>query len=40
MNLFYVFREVVCALTTFPEGTYHFISCRNCNTIISTGGGN
>ena len=37
-NIF--FRKVIDAIVTFPPGIYHFITCRNCDYIISTDRGN
>ena len=34
------FRKVIDAIITFPPGIYHFITCRNCEHIISTDRGN
>lgn len=34
------FRKVINAIITFPPGIYHFITCRNCEYIISTDRGN
>ena len=34
------FRKVIDVIITFPPGIYHFITCRNCEYIISTDRGN
>ena len=32
---FLLYRKVMCAMTIFPPGIYHFFECYNCEFIIS-----
>ena len=34
-SFFLFYRKVLCAMTTFPAGLYHFFECYNCEFIIS-----